>query len=584
MLNAALTLSFLRSAPTAQEDAVLLRHVLQCGTKQWGELERSGQLKRSNKSCCNRYIFLRRKFTDRFHQNFLRKHLGAAAFSRPLIPLDGHSQPLLCQDFKQQQQQRSEGVGAVALTFGGLSYKECVMAFLAPNARCCLPATPPNLSSLATPPPASQTPFPASETAVLSAAAASTTEFPFSRDAVPVAAASSAAALRRAVKRPRDDCIGRGDDCVGRGDDCVGRGADCVGRGADQRLPGGCDSRLVRSGLVRDGLVQGGMVSSTERRHQSAVAEQFEQQGASRSVQQAADEALLEALLQEERRQLQQGGAGSRAQRVLWPRVGSESALPDDRVDWPHVASESARDLPHDVLLGDRTSAQRAALSAPPPTQPLAPLPTAMASPLAALPGSAPGSTSSCIAEVLAGSTCGCGTEEQEYVDACIIVLDNGSSTDNNSNGTDNNDNSNSGNDNQSDRDKDALFLDTPMAHLLLAGSALAVPLASGPQAQGPAPPGAAGPPPGAAGPPPGAAGPPSRAAGSAVAEWAAEQGGAGEAGADWHRQQQGLTQEATLAQWKACGSTPSRAAAALPIRCSTGSLFDTPCHAASVA
>ncbi|CAI5978833.1 unnamed protein product [Closterium sp. NIES-65] len=545
---------------TREEDAVLLRHVLQCGTKQWGELERSGQLKRSNKSCCNRYIFLRRKFTDRFHQNFLRKHLGAAAFSRPLIPLDGHSQPLLCQDFKQQQQQRSEGVGAVALTFGGLSYKECVMAFLAPNARCCLLATPPNLSSLATPPPASQTPFPASETAVLSAAAASTTEFPFSRDAVPVAAASSAAALRRAVKRPRDDCIGRGDDCVGRGDDCVGRGADCVGRGADQRLPGGCDSRLVRSGLVRDGLVQGGMVSSTERRHQSAVAEQFEQQGASSSVQQAADEALLEALLQEERRQLQQGGAGSRAQRVLWPRVGSESALPDDvllgfscedpaftqraalsvppptqppkplpsplppqlaappgsafcignstpcadfavqRVDWPHVASESARDLPHDVLLGDRTSAQRAALSAPPPTQPLAPLPTAMASPLAALPGSAPGSTSSCIAE-------------------------------------------------------------------------------------GPAPPGAAGPPPGAAGPPPGAAGPPSRAAGSAVAEWAAEQGGAGEAGADWHRQQQGLTQEATLAQWKACGCVElDRAAAALPIRCSTGSLFDTPCHAASVA
>ncbi|CAI5938480.1 unnamed protein product [Closterium sp. NIES-64] len=370
----------------------------------------------------------RMKFTDRFHQNFLRKHLGAAAFSRPLILLDGHSQPLLCQDFKQQQQQqRSEGVGAAALTFGGLSYQECMMAFLAPNARCCLPATQPNLSSLATPLPASQTPFPASETTALSAAAASTTEFPFSRDAVPVVAASSAAALCRAVKRPRDNC---------------------VGRGADQRLPGGCDSRLVRSGLVRDGLVQGGM-----------------------------------------------------------------------RVDWPHVASESARDLPHD---------------------PLAPLPTAMASPLSALPGSAPGSTSSCIAEILAGSTCGCGTEEQEYVDACIIVLDNGSSTDNNRNGTDNNDNSNSGNDNQSDRDKDALFLDTPMAHLLLAGSALAVPLASGPQAQGPAP--------------PGAAGPPSRAVGSAVAEWAAEQGGAGEAGADWHRQQQGLTQEATLAQWKACG------------------------------
>ncbi|CAI5973204.1 unnamed protein product [Closterium sp. NIES-64] len=147
------------------------------------------------------------KFTDRFHQNFLRKHLGAAAFSRPLIPLDGHSQPLLCQDFKQQQQQRSEGVGAAALAFGGLSYEECVMAFLAPNARCCLPATPPNLSSLATPPPASQTPFPAFETAALSAAAASTTEFPFSRDAVPVAAASRTATLRRAVKRPWMACF-----------------------------------------------------------------------------------------------------------------------------------------------------------------------------------------------------------------------------------------------------------------------------------------------------------------------------------------------------------------------------------------
>ncbi|CAI7868826.1 unnamed protein product, partial [Closterium sp. NIES-54] len=41
------------------EDAVLLQHALQCGTKQWGELEKSGQLRRNNKSCCNRYIFLK---------------------------------------------------------------------------------------------------------------------------------------------------------------------------------------------------------------------------------------------------------------------------------------------------------------------------------------------------------------------------------------------------------------------------------------------------------------------------------------------------------------------------------------------
>ncbi|CAI6009233.1 unnamed protein product [Closterium sp. NIES-65] len=411
-----------------QEDAVLLRHALQ-------------------------------KFTDRFCQNFLRKHLGAAALSQHNL-LDGHNQPLLCQDRKQQQSEHSEGVGAAALAFGGLSYEECVTAFLAPHARCCLPPAPPNLSSLVAtpplafqgpppasqapppasqapppasqapppasqaPPPASQAPPPASQAAPFSAAVASTTECPFARHAVPVAAASTAAALRCPAKRPRGDS---------------------PGLTAGQPVSGGNESWVVR----------GGVAFGTERRRQS-VAEQFKQQGASSRVQETEEAALLEALLQEEHRQQQQGGAGSRAQRrVDWPPVGSESALPDDvllglscedpafmqgtafsaplptqpltalplamlpklaalsgsapcigdgstlqRVEWPRVGSESA--LPDDVLLGlcceGPASAQRAALSAPPPTQPCAPV---------ALCASAPGSTSSCIAVVLAGSTCG---------------------------------------------------------------------------------------------------------------------------------------------------------------------------------
>ncbi|CAI5973206.1 unnamed protein product [Closterium sp. NIES-64] len=506
-----------------QEDAVLLRHALQCGTKQWGELGRSGQLKRNNKSCCNRYIFLRRKFTDRFRQNFLQKHLGVAAQPQN-ITFNRHSQPLLCQDVKhqqqqQQQQQRSEGVGAAALAFGGLSYEECVTAFLAPHARCCLPPAPPNLSSLATPPPASQAPPPVSQGATFSAVADCTYEFPFAQDAFPVAASSNTAALCRAVKRPRDDCPE------------VGAQKPLLGR-ESQLLQGG----VVRGGTVQGGMVQGGMVCGSESRRQS-VAEQFQQQGASSCVQ-AGEAALLGALLQEEHRQLQQGGAKSRVQQVDRPRVGSESALPDDvllgfssdepaftqrappstqplaalpapmasplaalrgsalcigdstsccgdaarcigdfavhSMDRPRVGSESA--LPDDVLLGCSSDGpafmQRAALSAPPPTQPHAVLPAPMAPVLAALLGSAACSTSSCITGSLVGS------------------------------------------------------------------SALAVPLATVPQAERPAAPGAAG---------------------TAEPEWVVEQGGTMEEGHP-HRQECFLTQEAALEQRTALASVVTSA------------------------
>ncbi|CAI5961116.1 unnamed protein product [Closterium sp. NIES-65] len=163
---------------------------------------------------------------------------------------------------------------------------------------------------------------------------------------------------------------------------------------------------------------------------------------------------------------------------------------------------------------------QRAALSAPVLAQPLAAL---MPSPLTGLPGPASGSATGCLTAMLVGSAC--GTQEQEYLDACIDVL--GSIT--NTNNTDN-----CGK--HSGKDNGAPFLDTPMAHVLLAGSLLAMPLASGPHAEGPAAPRVA-----------------PRAAGTALPEWAVEQGGTGEGGAEGHRQQQFLGQEGMLAQGKPC-------------------------------
>ncbi|CAI5498006.1 unnamed protein product [Closterium sp. Naga37s-1] len=481
-------------ALSGQEDTVLLHHALQCGTKQWGELGRSGQLKRSNKSCCNRYIFLRRKFTHSFRQHLLQKHLEAVGISQHLS-FDRDYQPLLSQYFnqqqqqQQQQQQRLEGVGAGAVALGGLSFDECMMVFFAPNARCYRTAAPTNLSSLATPPAPHAHP-PASHAAAFSPAAVRTTDFPSPRDAVAIASASNAAALRSPLKRPRGDC---------------------TGLGASQPLLEGHENGLLRDGLVRGGVVRGGLVCTTERRGQS-VAEQFQQHGES-SRMQAAENALLDALLLGGDQQ-QQGGTRNRVQRVLWPRVGSESALPDD------------------VLLGCTSEGpavmQRAALSAPTPTQPHAELPAPMHPQLAAPPGCAPcvgdfnpccgdfiscigdfnpcsalRDMSSCNAETLPWNSC--GTQEQEPVDTYIDLLRDGN----------NNGNSNA---------NDALFLSTPVAHLLLGAHALTVPFPSGPQQQALAA---------------------SGAAGAALLEWNVQQGGTGEAGAQPHRQQQQQQQRA---------------------------------------
>ncbi|CAI5461947.1 unnamed protein product [Closterium sp. Yama58-4] len=343
-----------------------------------------------------------RKFTRCFRENFLRKHLEDAALLQH-VSLDGYRQPVFSKGFKQQQQQHAEGVGPAALAFGGLSFDECTAIFFAPNARPCRhPSLAPNISSFSTPPPVSQAPHFASQAATFSAAAASTTKFPLAHDAIPVAAATISTALRRTVKRPRDDCLGLG------------------------------PHQLLRGGQA-------------------------------------------------------------------WLGVGSESALPDD------------------VLLGFCCEGPAfTQCSAPPPTtQPLAPLPTSMPPLLTALSGCAPGS---CITGTGAA-------QELEYLDACLNVLGDMISIDNNTadgndnntangndnntangndnstaNGNDNNtangndNNTANGNDNNTadgndnntangydnytadgnDRNgKDALYLDTPVADMLLGGRAL---------------------------------------------------------------------------------------------------------------
>ncbi|CAI5994858.1 unnamed protein product, partial [Closterium sp. NIES-64] len=340
-----------------------------------------------------------------------------------------------------------------------------------------------------------------------------------------------------------------------------------VMRGEMER--GGMDrGGMERGGMERGEMERGGMactgvVCSTHSRRQS-VAEQFQQQGES-SHAHAADEARLEALLQEglPHQQQQQGGARSKVQRVLWPRVGSESALPDDvllgfssedaaltkraalsapppihpravlpapmpsklaappssalcfqnpiaccgdfapcfgdfslqPVDWPRIGSESA--LPDDVLLGlcceGPAFSQCSAPSTPPPT----PLPAPVPSVLAALRGCALGSN--------------CATRELECLDACIYMLANG----NNSNGNSNDNDNGNGNDSNSD---EALFLDTPVAHMLLGGSTLTVHCGSGPQQQALAAP---------------------SVAEADLPEWAMEQGGDWEGGDQRHQHRQ---------------------------------------------
>ncbi|CAI5975754.1 unnamed protein product [Closterium sp. NIES-65] len=293
-------------------------------------------------------------------------------------------QPVLCHDVKHhQQQQRSEGVGAAALAFGGLSYEECVTAFLAPHARCCLPPAPPNLSSLATLPPASQAPPAVSQGATFSAVADCTYEFPFAQDAFPVAASSNTAALCRAVKRPREDCPE------------VGAQKPLLGRDS-QLLQGG----VVQGGTVRGGMVQGGMVCGTESRHQS-VAEQFQHQGASRREQPS--------------KQFQQQGASRHVQI-------EEAALLDALLEEEHRKLEWESALPNDVLLGVSSldAVGFSSLDAVGFTTPCAPEPAPLPTPLAAaLATSVPVRMGSSTGGTLVVSSC-----TQPELDTCSVAHD----------------------------------------------------------------------------------------------------------------------------------------------------------------
>ncbi|CAI5494249.1 unnamed protein product [Closterium sp. Naga37s-1] len=208
--------------------------------------------------------------------------------------MEGHNQLLPCQDGKQQQQQQrkqqhADGIGSPALAFGGLSSDECSIVFFSPNATCCHPPAPTHHSSALTP-----EPDPASQAATFSASATAS-YFPFPCDAsFPVAAASNAAALSLPVKQAREDCPGHGADQAGLGG-------------------GGVETGVVRS----------------RKRQAQSVAEQFQQQGESRRVQDE-EAVLLDALLLEEHRQLHGGGGRRRVQSALWPYMEWESALPDD--------------------------------------------------------------------------------------------------------------------------------------------------------------------------------------------------------------------------------------------------------------
>ncbi|GJP78859.1 hypothetical protein CLOP_g9123 [Closterium sp. NIES-67] len=314
---------------SAEEDAVLLRHALHCGTRQWGELGRSGQLKRNNKSCCNRYIFLRRKFVQRFQQNLLREQLGGAAFPQH-IALEAHSQLLLRRDGQQQQHQQQKhqhqqqqywhqpqpqqqgqqgGVGSPgsqspALTFGGLSFEECRSVFLSPNAR---PLTAQASLASASTAAASNAAFPGASFSSASLSGAS----------LPGAAAdSNAPAVSNAAVSNIAATSDRASDA-----DAVASGA-MISSSAALSLPMKRPTEDWR-GPTPDPLLPG----RAERwagcilRHSQSLEERFQLQGSGSGL---LDDLLLEA------HRHQRGGGSSRQQRVVWPRVESESALPDD--------------------------------------------------------------------------------------------------------------------------------------------------------------------------------------------------------------------------------------------------------------
>ncbi|CAI5496305.1 unnamed protein product [Closterium sp. Naga37s-1] len=104
------------------EDAVLLRHALRHGTRQWGRLVRGRQLARGNKACCNRFLFLKKKFTQKHADDTLP---AQQQFQQsPAVSLSAG-----------QPQRHMWSRPDVALQYGGLSLVECMQLFLPPGLR-----------------------------------------------------------------------------------------------------------------------------------------------------------------------------------------------------------------------------------------------------------------------------------------------------------------------------------------------------------------------------------------------------------------------------------------------------------------
>ncbi|CAI5952853.1 unnamed protein product, partial [Closterium sp. NIES-65] len=102
---------------TTEEDAVLLRHALRHGTRQWGRLVRGKQLLRGNKACCNRFLFLKKKFTQKPTDATLP---AQQQFQQGPSVSTSSSQP----------QRHMCSRPDVALQYGGLSLVECMQLFL----------------------------------------------------------------------------------------------------------------------------------------------------------------------------------------------------------------------------------------------------------------------------------------------------------------------------------------------------------------------------------------------------------------------------------------------------------------------
>ncbi|CAI7837714.1 unnamed protein product, partial [Closterium sp. NIES-53] len=235
----------LRFAPSSQpwtteEDAVLLRHALRHGTRQWGQLVRGKQLARGNKACCNRFLFLK-NFAVRFRTVSFAAHtqLTHVSLSFPHTPrvfrkfTQKHADVTLpVQQQSQQGQAVSPSAGQpqrnmwsrpdMALQYGGLSLVKCMQLFLPPG--LLHTPTPSDVSPEQTPefnpPPAAVTTAAGRGHAVAAAAgvaatapqqsttAASLTAHQLARILFPNSHATDSHPMDRGLKRLRNDDTG----------------------------------------------------------------------------------------------------------------------------------------------------------------------------------------------------------------------------------------------------------------------------------------------------------------------------------------------------------------------------------------